>query len=102
MKLIDKDALVAEIEKLKNQIDTNEDGSFCSYTDENTWITLDSLQDFINSIKTINTEDIMEVIVKDGTPDKEYQSPVLEIQKMMRISNCCNVGDKVKILFIKD
>lgn len=47
-------------------------------------------------------KDAVEVEVKDGTPDKPYQSPVLEIQKMMRMKGVCNIGDKVKLIIIKE
>lgn len=62
MELIDKTAIVAEIEKRKEEVSTNEDGSFCSWADESLWMTLDSFQTFVNTLDTTNGNGCVEII----------------------------------------
>jgi hypothetical protein len=50
--LIDKDALVAEIERRKNEeVDYDENGGYASWADHNHFYTLDSIQDFVNALE---------------------------------------------------
>lgn len=49
---IDKDALVAEIEKRqKEEVFYDEDGSFASWSDQNHYSTLESINNFINTLE---------------------------------------------------
>lgn len=62
MKLIDKDALVAEIERRKEEeVNYDENGGYASWADHNHFSTLDSIQDFLNTIE-----------VKEMDLDKEF------------------------------
>ena len=57
MKLIDKDALVAEIEKRqKEEVFYDEDGSFASWADQNHYYTLESIKEIINSLEVKELE----------------------------------------------
>ena len=49
---IDKSALVAEIEKRKKEeVNYDENGGFASWADHNHYSTLDSIQDFLNTLE---------------------------------------------------
>lgn len=49
---IDKDTLVAEIEKRqKEEVFYDEDGSFASWSDQNHYSTLESINNFINTLE---------------------------------------------------
>lgn len=68
MNLIDKDALVAEIERRKNEeVDYDEDSkNFASYADHIHYSTLDSMEDFINTleVKEVDLEEEIEKCLK--------------------------------------
>ena len=52
MKLIDKDALLAEIErKQKEEVSYYENGSFASWSDENHYFTLEDIKSFIDTLE---------------------------------------------------
>ena len=52
MKLIDKDKVVAEIEKRQEEeVSYDEDGSFASWADHNHYSTLESIKEFINTLE---------------------------------------------------
>ena len=58
MKLIDKDALVAEIEKRKEAFETSDGRRFHSLSDQILWNALNSIQDIINAfeVKEVNLD----------------------------------------------
>ena len=65
MKLIDKDAVLVEIERRKEEVSYDEDSkSFASYADELYYSCLDSMQNFINTIevKEVDLEKIIDDI----------------------------------------
>ena len=51
MRLIDKDTILAEIDKRKEQVATDDNGGFCSWADEQYWSILDSFQDYVNTLE---------------------------------------------------
>ena len=56
--LIDKDAIVAEIEKkLKEEVFCYEDGSFASWADQNHYSTLESIKNFIDTLEVKEVEE---------------------------------------------
>lgn len=71
--LIDKDALVAEIERRKNEeVDYDEDSkNFASYADHIHYSTLDSMEDFINTLEVkevgnMTKEEAVAYIIKNN------------------------------------
>ena len=70
MKLIDKDALVAEIERKKEEEVNYDDNSkdFASYADHIYYSALDSMQDFINTLE-----------VKEVDLEKEIEEHVVDM-----------------------
>lgn len=47
--------IINELERRKDQVETNDDGSFCSWADENYWMTLDEIEDFVESLLDKNS-----------------------------------------------
>ena len=43
--------IINELERRKELIETNDDGSFCSYADENAYFIYDEIEDFVKSLK---------------------------------------------------
>lgn len=77
--LIDKDALVAEIERRKNEeVDYDEDSkNFASYADHIHYSTLDSMEDFINTLEVKEVDldyikDELDKIVKIYKPNGDF------------------------------
>ncbi len=71
--LIDKDALVAEIERRKNEeVEYDEDSkNFASYADQIYYSALDSMEDFINTLE-VKEEDNMTANGYVKYPSKEF------------------------------
>ena len=96
MKLIDKDALVAELEKRqKEEVSYDEDGSFASWADQNHYSTLESIKNLINTleVKEVELNDIKpkwlptEKQLESLKDMLKYNIGVFDYQKFMEVKS---------------
>lgn len=55
---IDKDALVAEIERKQEEVSYCENGSFASWADENYYFTLETIKSLIDTLDTLEVKEV--------------------------------------------
>ena len=100
MEYISKSDLIAEIERKKREVASYDESN--SYIDHERWSTLDEIQSFIDSMKVENVNldnsmvcnvDWYDGFLLDYT--QEQQDEILN-----RIG--ANVGDKIKVILIKE
>ena len=95
MKLIDRDALVAEIEKLKGKV--SDSSSYC-----NGWQhALRMLELSLDTLEVMEAEADAEIVEVEDNNNSMYAYTHLEICTDEDLSKICKAGDKAKVIIIK-
>ena len=103
MKLIDKDALLAEIErKQKEEVSYYENGSFASWSDENHYFTLEDIKSFIDTLEVKDVDLKNSMVCKVDWYDGFLLDYTQEQQDELLKKIGSDVGDKIRVILMKE